>query len=146
MKAFVIKNKEGKYCTGEFNENDEYVFTENLVDAEKFYEDIFAQRFCPNDCEVVEITIEEVDNSKREYNETIKYVETTEPDKVADHIDNLEQQLAEKDKKIRKQVCEEVKDVIVCHSVWNEQCYIINMVTEDLLKEIDIIKQPKENM
>lgn len=47
---------------------------------------------------------------------------------------------------IRKQVCEEVKDVIVCHSVWNEQCYIINMVTEDLLKEIDIIKQPKENV
>lgn len=36
----------------------------------------------------------------KEYNETIKYVETTQPDKVAEYINNLNQQLAEKDKEI----------------------------------------------
>ena len=98
MKAFVIKNKEGKYCTGEFNENDEYVFTENLIDAEKFYEDIFAQRFCPKDCEVVEITI--VEGGLEQEN---KQVEKIEREKELDNIfwkqecDSLQKALAEKE-------------------------------------------------
>ena len=41
-------------------------------------------------------------NFKKEYNETINYVETTEPDKVAEYINDLQHQLAEKDKEIER--------------------------------------------
>ena len=44
---------------------------------------------------------------------------------------------------IRKQVCDEIKRVIEYHSKWYEQGYVIDMVTEDLLKEIDKIEQTK---
>ncbi|MBO7712058.1 MAG: hypothetical protein J6S85_01110 [Methanobrevibacter sp.] len=102
-KAFVIKNKEGKYW--QFFYNDESEFVDEIYNAFMHYSKENAEKdiidFDLKDCEVVEITIAEFDNSKREYNETIKYVETTEPDKVAEYIDNLEQQLAEKGKEIK---------------------------------------------
>ena len=46
--------------------------------------------------------------NKINYTDTIRYVETSEPDRVAEYIDNLEQQLAKKDKKI-EQLKEDVK-------------------------------------
>lgn len=102
MKAFVIKNKEGKYKVEDVGVEIQSLCVRDIRCAEIFTDKELAECCCPSDCEPVEITIEEVDNSKREYNETIKYIETTEPDKVAEHIDNLEQQLAEKDKIIEQ--------------------------------------------
>ncbi len=240
MKAFVIKNKEGKYFCGFDYFPDINIFSENIIDGIKASTYEYCQKeiedFDLKDCKVVEITIEEVDknltptnydnlsiedklkykeNQVRiardrdvEYNDKITELEFTikrkeeqlaEKDKEIAHLENcnkslsnkfdkesdmqnkidilkynvegLEEQLRDKtkeieelktfnaknmydtichalnmqEKQIRKQVCDEVKDVIVCHSEWNEQGYIISMVMEDLLKEIDIIKQPKEN-
>lgn len=38
---------------------------------------------------------------KKEYSETINYVETTQPDIVAEYIESLNQKLAQKDKEIK---------------------------------------------
>lgn len=113
MKAFVIKNKEGKYWCG----ND--IFSET-IDIRKIYicEDFdfiskvinkLSSEGLLKDCKVVPITIAEGD---------------------------LEQA-------IRKQVCDEMKKVIDYHSEWYEQGYVVEMIAEDLLKEIDKIEQVK---
>ena len=71
MKAYVIKNKEGKYKEPHLDIREFY--TDILAEAEIWIERKDAEYFCPQDCEVVEITIAE---------------------------GNLEQRLAEKDKEI----------------------------------------------
>ena len=49
----------------------------------------------------------------------------------------LQQQI----KDTRKQVCDEIKKVIEYHSEWYEQGYVVNIVAEDLLKEIDKVNE-----
>lgn len=58
-KAFVIKNKEGKYKEPHLDIRDFY--TRNLAEAEIWTEREFAEYFCPKDCKLVEITIAEGD-------------------------------------------------------------------------------------
>lgn len=109
MKTFVIKNKEGKYCTGEFNKNDEYIFTENLIYAEKYYKDTFAQSFCPKDCEVVEITIAEGDLEQQlaEKDKCIEFLKMSvsfEQEHKNKALDELKQ--------IRYEICDEIRNYI----------------------------------
>ena len=134
MKAFVIKNKEGLYKKPHLDIREFY--TGNLTEAEIWTEKKDAEYFCPKDCEVVEITIEEVDNSKREYNETIKYIETTEPDKVAEYIDTLEQRLAEKDKEINKLQQMAVIDMQAKEILELQVATIRKQVCDEIFKEL----------
>ena len=57
-KAFVIKNKQGKYLIS-IDSNHKEHFGKDLFSAEKFHCKGNAKAFCPKDCEVVEITIAE---------------------------------------------------------------------------------------
>ena len=62
MKAFVIKNKEGKYWGTYFDFEGKPVFVDDIIDA-VFYDDYEIQMVeCPKDCKVVEITITEEGN------------------------------------------------------------------------------------
>lgn len=64
MKAFVIKNKEGKYWNTSFDYEGKPLLTDDIVDAMP-YDDFDIQMVkCPKDCEVVEITIAEGDLEK----------------------------------------------------------------------------------
>ena len=72
MKAFVIKNKEGKYLRGTYGKNGEYCWTEDIVDAMTYGFNEFVPQPIEN-CMLVPITMVEGD---------------------------LEQQLAEKDNEI----------------------------------------------
>lgn len=109
MKAYVIKNKEGKYCQITFNGC--ITFVSELCSAYIYHSKQGAEGIIKGhkhqleDCQVVEITIAEVDNSKKEYNETSKYVDMLNKEIYELQNENLKQQLTEKDKEI-----EELKD------------------------------------
>ena len=138
MKVYTIKNKEGKYLDDYQNIEANSICDALLIDTKKE-----ALKFCPKDCKVVEITIAEIDNPKRENNETIKYVETSEPDKVAGYIDNLNQQLAEKDKEIEelKTRILELKD-----KDWYEACIKqLEEQNDKLIKERDALQYKVSN-
>lgn len=110
MKAFVIKNKEGKYHKRGFScwENIErdgvfntgHFYYENKEEAENCI-----VSYGLEDCKVVEITIEEGDLEKQ-LAEKDKEIETLQKEKELDNIfwkqecDSLQKTLKEKDKEI----------------------------------------------
>lgn len=73
---------------------------------------------------------------KREYNETIKYVETSEPDKVADYIEDLKRQLDEKDKELvpLKETVDTLYDEI---GKWESGEYISSKIGKMFEKSLD---------
>ena len=61
MKAYVIKNKEGKYWRSKFNKKGNILLTDDIVDAMPYEEDELKIIECPKDCTIVPITICEGD-------------------------------------------------------------------------------------
>lgn len=170
MKAFVIKNKEGEYLQYFDTNSDDIRFTDDLTLAElydKNEKDIMEKAYSNMGWEYIEITLAETKDLKQDINESLEQ-QLAEKDKEIEklykiidsqkrHIANTEKYFKGRGTKrtgnvildfellIRKQVCDEIKKVIEYHSEWYEQGYVINMVVEDLLKEIDKIEQAKDN-
>ena len=61
MKAYVIKNKEGKYWRSKFDKEGNILLTDDIVDAMPYEEDELKMLECPKDCTIVPITICEGD-------------------------------------------------------------------------------------
>jgi len=61
MKAYVIKNKEGKYWRSKFDKKGNILLTDDIVDAMPYEEDELKMLECPKDCTIVPITIAEGD-------------------------------------------------------------------------------------
>ena len=156
-KAFVIKNKEGEYLQCFDINSDDITFTNDLTLAQlydKNEKNIMEKAYSNMGWEYIEITIAETKDLKQDINESLEQ-QLAEKDREIEKLkakletaeywnkkyDDLQSQ---KDiKTIRKQVCDEIKKVIEYHSEWYEQGYVINMVTKDLLEEIDKIAQAK---
>lgn len=154
MKAYVIKSKnDEKYAT--YATAEQKYWTEYLWQAKIYYSynDVMRElAFRPyKDCEPVEITIaegnfeqenkqlkEQLSEKNKEIEELKRYKKGAY-EKYVSKCAYLQQQI----KDTFKQVCDEIKKVVEFNSEWYEQGYVINMVTEDLLKEIDKIEQAK---
>lgn len=65
MKAYVIKNKEGKYKTESVGVEMQSYFLRDICCSEIFTDYECACCYCPSDCEVVDITIAEGDLEKK---------------------------------------------------------------------------------
>lgn len=109
MKAYVIKNKEGKYFAG-FDNYNVFVTEKDITNAVMYRADRYEKYELENspefeDCEVVEITIAEGD---------------------------LEKQLAEKDKEIKRQQ----KNALVALNKLNDE-------NKELKKEIEELKKDR---
>lgn len=72
-KAFVIKNKEGKYWRSKFNKKGNILLTDDIVDAMPYEEDELKILECPKDCTIVPITIYEGDPLELACEETDNY-------------------------------------------------------------------------
>ena len=146
MKAFVIKNKEGKYLQY-FTDMYRFDFTDRLINA-MFYEQWeqdsinYALKTIPDCNEVVEITIAEGDLEQQladKNKEINKLQQIATIDMQAKEI--LELQVAT----IRKQVCNEIREFIDNneHSEENEAKQSSESVvyTKQLCKFLDQIEQ-----
>lgn len=116
MKAYVIKNKEGKYCQISFN--GWIGFVSELCCAYIYHSKKGAERIIKchalDDCEVVEITIVEGD---------------------------LEQQIRADE---RRKVCEEIRDMFLKSLelpdekwVWNSGCYAGMSLIKEILDKLE---------
>lgn len=160
MKAFVIKNKEGKYKSPHLDIRE--FCSVSIAEAAIWTKRKFAEFFCPKDCEVVEITIAEgdleeenkqlekqhdllIDEFQEEREKLCKQIkqESDARERFVEKVKQLKKHLAEKDKEIegtdsnltykqiqidnlekenkklkeqltqvRKQVCDEIRNVI----------------------------------
>lgn len=61
MKAYVIKNKDGKYWRSKFDKKGNILLTDDIVDAMPYEEDELKMLECPKDCTIVPVTICEGD-------------------------------------------------------------------------------------
>lgn len=170
MKAFIIKNKEGKYFAG-FNNLNVFVTEKDITNAVMYRADRYEKYELENapefkDCEVVEITIAEGD-----LEQDIKLDNAF----WKQECDSLQKTLAEKDKEIeelkfekrnlfgliekvsskgqqeiRKQVCDKIREFIDNndHSEENEAKQSSESViyTKQLYKFLDQTEQAKESV
>ena len=114
MKAYVIKDKKGKYLSSSFDYDGEPIFTDCIIDAIPYDDCDIVARVCPYDCEVVEITTVEGD---------------------------LEQQIKEKDHRIavlEKAFLNLCKDVYKIHSwFWKSPSEIETEYIKQAEKELE---------
>jgi len=147
MKAYVIKNKEGKYWQWLFN--DEPDWEEELYNAFLHYSKEDAKRniidWQLKDCEVVEITIAEGDLEQQLADKEVKIeVLERDADNLYRTLEEANEELADKDKEIvelrqtiidlyntninlemyskiiRRQVCEEIREKLLMLCDWYE--------------------------
>lgn len=133
MRAFVIKNKEGKYWQWLFNHEPDW--EEKLYNAFLHYSKEDAEKIIKchelEDCEVVEITIEE---TKEKY-----FIRDCAFENLRLQKENLEQQLAEKDKEISMLKCivkKEHPEIERITDTNNELTIILNKIVSADEKEI----------
>ena len=134
MKAYVIKNKEGKYKEPHLDIREFY--TDILAEAEIWIERKDAEYFCPQDCEVVEITITEGDLEQELNKYKSLYIEN---EKVVDYQHD---KLSEKDKEIEelKTRVSELQD-----KDWYEACIKqLEEQNDKLIKERDEMQKELE--
>lgn len=116
MRAYVIKNKEGKYYSTYWTLDD--IWTNDIFLANKYADNKTAINML----------------------EYVYKISSVKPLLVPITIAE-----GDLEKEIRKQVCDEVRKVIDYCSEWYEQGYVIDMREDDLQKEIDKIEQAKES-
>lgn len=152
MKAFAIKNKEGKYKIEDVGVEIQSLCVRDIRCAEIFTDKELAECYCPSDCEVVEITIAETKDLEKDFVSKNYHDVVVENYKIAiNNLGNgqteneiLVQQLAEKDKEIKelKTRISELED-----KDWYEKC--IKQLEEQnnkLIKERDELAFEKRNI
>lgn len=112
MKAYVIKNKEGKYVrgTGMFFGKEIVYWADDIIDAMPYEEDELKMLECPKDCTIVPITICEGDleEENRVLKKALKLActqiwamsnwENSKPEVIEDAIQHFIQQAKESEK------------------------------------------------
>ena len=157
MKAFVIKNKEGKYLAVSSGNYERYWTTIDFAhyfrflnkthDAKQEAEEFRNTRY--PDCEVVEITISEGDleQENKQLKERIQNILDGKeiPAISAKKYEEYEQQLAEKDKETHKQVCDEIREKLKAHCDYTDEenigWYLVEHKIDTLLDQIEQAKE-----
>lgn len=150
MKAFVIKNKEGKYYQSCYNQSP---FTDDLFNANKYQYKEEAEKLLNNSftlvdtLEVVEITIAEGDLEHE--NKQLKE-QLAEKDKEIEQLKkNMEFDTAYYIKElvnVRKQVCEEIRELETRYRYDDEKVIEGYFIDKEKLNQIEKEEQAKESI